>query len=149
MKFEVYYGVGKTSKAIKTAKINKIFNKNKTYVYLPDKVWRPSLSSHDGKTFPVSKELLGDKDLILEPNSTIIIDDAQYLNQKVLGFLVEQAINKNITVYCFCEFLDTDGTFSRIGSNLLNIATDIKKIKRNKLFEFLKYIFTIIFRKKK
>ena len=147
MKFEVYYGLGKTTKAIRTAKINKILNKNKTYVYLPDKVWRPQLASRDGVTYPVSKELLNDKDLNLEPNSTIIIDDAQYLNQKVLGLLIEQAINKNVTVYCFCEFLDTDGTFTRIGSDLLNIATDIKKIKTNKIWRFIKNIFRLLFRR--
>lgn len=147
MKFEVYYGIGKTTKAIRMAKINKILNKNKTYVYLPDKVWRPQLVSRDGATYPVSKELLNDKDLNLEPNSTIIIDDAQYLNQKVIAILIEHAINKNVTVYCFCEFLDKYGTFTRIGNYLLNAATDIKKIKNNKIWGFIKYIFRLLFRR--
>lgn len=149
MKFEVYYGVGKTTKAIRTAKIRRIFNKNKTYVYLPDKVWKPILATHDGETFPVSKELSCDKKLFLEPNSTIIIDEAQYLKPEALGILIEQSINKNVHVYCFCEFKKTNGDFTRIGSNLINVATNIKKVKLNKVWSLFRYIFKLIFRRKK
>ena len=147
MKFEVFYGVGKTTKAISKAKINKLISRNKTYVYLPDKVWKPCLASHNGDTYPVSKELVNDKSLSLEPNSTIIIDDAQFLSRESLGILIEKAITKNVTVYCFCEFKKPDGGFTRIGSDILNAATNIKEVKLNKIWQLIKTVLKIIFRR--
>ena len=147
MKFEVFYGVGKTTKAIAKAKINKLISRNKTYVYIPSKVWKPCLASHNGDTYPVSKELINDKSLYLEPNSTIIVDDAQFLTRESLGILIKQAITKNVTVYCFCEFKNPNGGFTRVGCDILNAATNIKEIKLNKFWEFIKRIFKFIFRR--
>lgn len=103
--------------------------RSRVYVYLPNKVWKSKLESRNGSSINVDKSLLGDDHLsLIEKNSIVIVDEAQFLNDCAVDSLKRLSSYDNCLVFCFGLLTDFrkklfDGT-----KHIIEVADSIREI---------------------
>ena len=103
--------------------------RSRVYVYLPNKVWKSKLESRNGSSIDVDKSLLGDDHLsLIEKNSIVIVDEAQFLNDCAVDSLKRLSSYDNCLVFCFGLLTDFrkklfDGT-----KHIIEVADSIREI---------------------
>lgn len=130
-KFYYYYGTmgaGKTALAICKA-YEFTERKKKVYIYLPEKVWKPNLESRNGTKLPVNKDLLGDEHLqMIEDNSVVIVDEAQFLTEKAVHELKKLSTFHNVLVFCYGLLTDFKTRMFEGAKYALEMADTIREI---------------------
>lgn len=130
-KFYFYYGTmgaGKTSIAISKANEFKLKGK-RVYVYLPNKVWKSKLESRNGSFMDVDMSLLGDDHLsLIEDNSIIIVDEAQFLNLEAVKSLKLLSAYHNCLVFCFGLLTDFNKELFEGTKYIIQVADSFREI---------------------
>lgn len=130
-KFYFYYGTmgaGKTAIAISKANEFKLKGK-RVYVYLPNKVWKSKLESRNGSSIDVDKSLLGDEHLsLIEKNSIVIVDEAQFLNDCAVESLKRLSSYDNCLVFCFGLLTDFRKKLFEGTKHIIEVADSIREI---------------------
>lgn len=102
---------------------------SRVYVYLPNKVWKSKLESRNGSSINVDKSLLGDDHLsLIEKNSIVIVDEAQFLNDCAVDSLKRLSSYDNCLVFCFGLLTDFRKKLFEGTKHIIEVADSIREI---------------------
>lgn len=123
-----YYGtMGAGKSALAINKANEFKSKGvNIYIYIPNSMVFSEISSRNGNHIEVSKINLKE----VPKNTTLIIDEAQFLSNDELE-LIKELLHNNVTIFCFGLLTTFEKNLFDASKSLLEIASVIREIQMN------------------